>query len=221
MATVSLTTLRSKLKTYLDDDSLTNDDADTYINDAIAQWTTDVPVMSSNSYTAVSGQNAYDLPENCVSVSWVYGYFASSAKQEYVGTMNIKPGSWQSNQEPRRFIPGFPTETQFYLPREPRSGSTFTLYYGATHSPLSNASDTLNLRAHKWGELAVIYYACFLYYSPQSAKRARLEQWNRKQDLNVGNPLEEESQRWFGLYEALLARHSEPSVYEFVKMGRT
>jgi hypothetical protein len=220
MATLS--TLRTTLQTFLKDTDAkkwTADDLDSFIGLAVTQWTTDVPIASSNSYTVVSGQHEYDLPENAVEVRGVYGYFESSGTQEYLAPMHIRPGAWSLNDEPRRYVVGFPTETQFYLPREPR-GSSFILYYGACHNPLSLDTDTLSLRMHRWGELAVIYYAAHLAFLPYSASRARLEQWARKQDLNVGNPLMEESQRYRELYQSLIDEHTEPAIYEFVRLER-
>lgn len=222
MATVALSTLRSTLQTFLKDTSAkkwTSTDLDTFINLAITQWTTDVPIASSTSYTVVSDQHEYSLPENAVEMRSVYGYFESTATQEYLAPMHIRPGAFALNDEPRRYVVGFPTETQFYLPREPQ-GSTFTLYYGAAHSPLSLDSDTLDLRTRRWGELAVLYYAAYLAFLPYSASRARLEQWARKQDLNVGNPLAEEAQRYMDRYQELIEQYTEPVVYEFVRLDR-
>jgi hypothetical protein len=134
--------------------------------------------------------------------------------------MQIRPGAFVPSDEPRRYVVGFPTENvQFYLREFPR-GTSFTLYYGATHTPLSADSDTLNLRTHRWGELAVIYYAAYLAFLPYAASRARLEQWARKQDLNVQNPLAEEGLRYLEAYQALIERHTEPVTYEFVGLER-
>jgi len=223
MATVALSTLRSKLQTFLKDTAAkkwTTTDLDTFINLAITQWTTDVPIASSNSYTVVSDQHEYDMPENAVDVRNMYGYFESTSTQEYLAPMQIRPGAYALNDEPRRYVVGFPTETQFYLPREPR-GTSFTLYYGATHSPLALDTDTLNLRTHRWGELAVLYYAAYLAFLPYSASRARLEQWARKQDLNVQNPLAEEAQAYMDRYIELREQYTGPVVYEFVRLDRT
>lgn len=220
MATVALSTLRSTLQTFLKDTAAkkwTATDLDTFINLAITQWTTDVPIASSNSYN-VAGHE-YDLPDNATDVRSVYGYFESSSTPEYLAPMQIRPGAFVPSDEPRRYVVGFPTEMQFYLPRLPR-GTSFTLYYGATHTPLSADSDTLNLRTHRWGELAVIYYAAYLAFLPYAASRARLEQWARKQDLNVQNPLAEEGLRYLEAYQALIERHTEPVTYEFVGLER-
>lgn len=211
------------MQTFLKDTSAkkwSEADLDTFINLAVTKWTTDIPIASSNSYDVVSGQNAYDLPENAVEIRQVYGYFESTATQEFLAPMQLQPGTaFVTNDEPRRYIVGFPSETEFYLPREP-TGSTFMLYYGACHTTLVLGTDTLNLRTHRWGELAVLYYAAHLAFLPYSSSRARLEQWARKQDLNVGNPLSEESQRYLEMYHALVEEHSEPIMYEFVRLGR-
>lgn len=223
MATVALSTLRTRLQTFLKDTSAKKwsaDDLDTFINLAITKWTTDIPIASSNSYTVVDGQHAYDLPENAVDVRHVYGYFESTAEQEFLQPMEIRPGgAWMTNDQPRRYVVGFPTETQFYLPRE-ASGSTFTLYYGASHTTLTDDTDTLDLRTHRWGELAVLYYAAHLAFLPYSSRRARLEQWSRRQDLNVENPLAEQSQMYRDMYDRLMEEHSEPVIYEFVRLDR-
>ena len=221
MATVALSTLRLKLQTFLKDTAAkkwTTADLETFINLAVTQWTTDVPIASSNTYVVVAGQHEYTLPENAVDVRTIYGYFESAATQEWLAPMILRPGAFDLNDEPRRYMVGYPTESKFYLPREPQ-GTSFTLYYGATHSPLSTTVD-LDLRQLRWGELAVLYYSAFLAFLPYSASRSRLEQWARRADLNVGNPLEEEAQRYLDRYEELLERHAEPPVYEFISLER-
>lgn len=223
MATVALSTLRSRLQTFLRDTEAKKwsaDDLTTFINLAITKWTSDLPIATSTPYTIVSGQHEYTLPDNATSVDWVYGNFESSATPEYLAPMQIKPGMFEENDEPRRFVIGFPTDSQFYLPRTPIAGTTFTLYYGAKHSPLSADSDTLNLRQYAWGELAVLYYAAHLCYMPYAASRARLEQWARRQDLNVQNPLAEQSLMYKELYDELMTAHAEPIAWEFVRSER-
>jgi hypothetical protein len=219
MATVALSTLRSTLQTFVRDTDAKKweaDDLDTFINLAVTKWTTDLPIASADEYTIVSGQHEYTLPENAVAVSWVYGYFESGSTQEWLSPMHIRPGAFSTNDEPAGFIIGFPTEAQFYLPREPIAGDTFTLYYGARHTSLSADGDLLDLRQRAWGELAVLYYAAYLAYMPHAANRARLEQWARKGDLNVGNPLAEQAMRYKAMYDDLMELHSAPQVWEFV-----
>ena len=222
MATVALSSLRSTMQMFLRDTDAkkwTADDLDIFINLAITKWTTDIPIASSNDYTVVADQHEYDLPENTVSVQSVYGYFESSSTKEWLAPMKLRPGSFDASDEPRRFVVGFPMETQIYLPREPR-GTSFTIYYKAKHSPLSLDSDTLDLRLEAWGELAVLYYASYLAYLPHAANRARLEQWGRKGDLNVGNPLAEQAMRYKLMYEELLEENCVSGVLEFVRPER-
>jgi hypothetical protein len=222
MATVALSTLVDTLQTFLRDTDAkkwTEVDLAMFINLAITQWTTDLPIASANSYDVVSDQHEYTLPENTVKAVSVYGYFESSTTQEWLSSMKLRPGSFDDNDEPRRFIVGFPTESQFYLPRVPR-GSTFTLYYKAKHSPLVLGTDALDLRQEAWGELAVLYYASYLCYMPYAANRARLEQWGRKGDLNVGNPLAEQAMRYKLMYEELLEENSGSEILEFVRSER-
>ena len=223
MATVALSSLRSTLQTFLKDTQAkkwSGADLRTFINLAITKWTTDLPIRSSTEYTAVSGQHEYDMPENAVSLNLVYGYFESTGTAEWIPTMLIRPGAFVENDEPRRVIVGFPTESQFYLPRESQ-GSTFTVYYGARHTPLVDDTDTLNLRAYAWGELAVLYYAAYLAFVPYSASRARLAQWAKWPELNVGNPLSEQAELYKQMYEELMEQNAEPVYWEFVSSGRT
>jgi len=223
MATVTLSTLRARVQMFLRDPDTKKwsaDDLDTIINLAVRKWTTDIPIKSANDYPVVSDQNEYDMPGNAVSVAYIRGYFETAGTLEFIPPIAVKPGSWYSSEEPRGFIVDFPYEGKFYLPREPR-GSTFTLYYGAYHNNLDTDSDTLDLRRLVWGEQAVIAYACFLAHLPYSASRARLEQWARKQDLNVGNPLSEEARLWLNEYNRLMSENSGPDVLQFVSLGRT
>lgn len=222
MATVTLSTLRTELQTFLKDTDAkkwTAADLNTFLDMAAIRWGVDLPIASSTGYSVVANQHEYDLPDNAVEVRSVYGYFESTATQEWLAPMKLRPGAFNTNDEPRRYIVGFPSETQFYLPRLPR-GTSFTLYYGACHNTLTNDQDTLNLRTHRWGELAVVYYAAHLAFLPYSSSRARLEQWGRKQDLNVGNPLDEQSIRFQELYQELIDKYTEPEMYEFVKLER-
>ena len=222
MATVALSSLRSTMQMFLRDVSGKKwDEADLnrFINLAVTKWTTDIPIASADTYVVVSDQHEYDLPENAVSVASVYGYFESSSTKEWLAPMKLRPGSFDASDEPRRFITGFPTETQVYLPRVPR-GTSFIIYYGARHSALVHDSDTLDLRMEAWGELAVLYYASYLAYLPYAANRARLEQWARKGDLNVGNPLAEQAMRYKLMYEELLEENSTSGVLEFVRPAR-
>jgi len=224
MATVALSTLRTTLQTFVKDTDAkkwTEADLNRFINLAVVKWTTDLPMLSSNSYTVVADQHEYTLPENCVVVDWVHGYFESGSTQEYLSPMKIKPGAFVSNDEPRRFVEGFPTDAHFYLPRLPVSGDTFTVYYRAKHTPLVADSDTLDLRRYAWGELAVLYYAAYLAYLPHAASRARLEQWARKADLNVGNPLAEQAERYKLMYNELMEENAVPTTWEFVPEGRS
>jgi hypothetical protein len=223
MATVALSTLRSQLQTFLRDTDAkkwTADDLDSFLNLAITQWTTDLPIATSVDYAVVSGQHEYEVPSNAVSVKWVRGYFENSSTLEFIGPMSVEPGTWASLDEPRRFILQFPTETQFYLPRLP-SGSAFTLYYGATHDPLSGDGAVLNLRNQRWGELAVLAYAAHLAFLPYAASRSRLEQWATKQDLKVGNPLQEQAKAWLEKYNQLMDEHSGPATFEFLRLERS
>jgi hypothetical protein len=220
MATVALSTLRSKLQTFLKDTSAkkwTADDLDIFINLAIVEWTTELPIASACDVSVVSGEHAYDLPDNAVSVTWVRGYFESTASLETIGPMRMGEGVWTENDEPRRFIVQHPTETQIYLPREPQ-GDTFTLYYGAVHQELLDDADALDLRLHRWGEQAVIAYAAHLAFLPYSASRARLEQWSRKTDLKVDNPLSDEAVMWLEKYDGLMAKHAKPDTWTMVRL---
>lgn len=222
MATVALSALRSELQTFLKDAAAKKwetSDLDVFINKAIVQWTTDLPIASSVEY-AVTGEHEYALPSNAVSVRWVRGYFENASNQEFIAPMQIGPGTWIALDEPRRFIVQFPTEEQFYLARLP-SGTSFTLYYGAVHDELVGDTDTLDLRLQRWGELAVVSYAAHLAYLPYAASRARLEQWATKQDLNVNNPLMEQALAWLEKYEDLMKQHTGPKTYDFVRLERS
>lgn len=223
MATIALSTLRSRAQLFLRDTASKKwsaADLNELINMAIAQWTTDVPIASSTPYAVVTGQHVYDLPDNATRVYSVQGYFETTSEQEFLAPMQIAPGTWLTSNEPRRYIVGFPTDQQFYLPRLPQ-GTSFTLYYGAVHNELLTDESTLDLRLHRWGEQAVVFYTCYLSHLPYAASRARLQQWARRPEIDVGNPLAEEAARWLDRYQDLLHEHAEPYMWEFVRLGRT
>ncbi len=223
MATVARSTLRSKVQLFTRDTAAkkwATDDLNTMINMAIVQWTTDVPIASSTPYDVVTNQHEYDLPGNAACVYFVRGYFETTAEQEFLAPMQLTPGAWPTLNEPRRYIVGFPIDGQFYLPRLPL-GTSFTLHYGAVHNELATDQDLLDLRLCRWGEQAVVFYTCYLAHLPYAASRARLQQWARRPDIDVGNPLAEEAGRWLERYNDLLRDHAEPAMYEFVRLDRT
>ena len=228
MATRSLSTLRSRLRTYLSDASSktwkVDGDLDLFLNHAIVKFTMDVPTRTQKTYTIATDQvgnaNTYAMPDDFVRGYYIRGYFESSTVLENVLEINLHPGSWDDYAEPRGYIVDWPAEGSLYLPRQP-DGSTFTLYYGAYHDAwLSSDSETVDLGRRLWGELAILAYAAFLAFNPTSAQRANLEQWARKGDQNVGNPLEEEAQRWLAFYQSLLDDHDAgPAAWDLVEVG--
>lgn len=196
------------------------DDLNTFINIAVEQWTTDVPVGSTKEFTVVSGQKAYDLPSDAVCAYWVLGYFEGAATPEFIAPMTITPGRWSMYNEPRRFIYGYPTDSQFYLPREPQ-GTSFTLVYGAVHAELDDDADTLDLRQMHWGKQAVIAYAAYQAHLPFSSSHRRREQFKRRPDLDTGDPMGEAAQNWLETYELLVARNAQPAVWTLIKEPKT
>lgn len=228
MATIALSTLRSRLRIMLNDENSKtwpNDSTlDLFLNLAIRKYSTDVPVSSYKTYTVATDQttdaHTYTLPDDFTRDYFVRGYFEISSEQENILRANLRPGSWDTGDEPRVYFIDWPNEGNLYLARE-SLGSTFTLYYGAQQSTwLDDDADTYDLGRNLWGEQAVYAYSAFLAFNPSSARRAQLEQWARRSDLKVGNPLEEEANRWLALYNSLIAMHAEvPIAFEFVEAG--
>ncbi len=225
MVSIALSDLRTRLRIYLNDvNSKTwadDDDLNLFINHAIVKFTSDLPIRSYATYTVaddhVGDEHTFELPADFVNDQFIRGYFGSTVKQENIFRLNVKPGAWVDNYEPKAYIIDWPGDGYFYIPRL-SLGPVFTLYYGAYHSDwLTEDTDTFNLGRNRWGEQAVLAYSAFLAFNPSSARRAQLEQWARRGDQNVGNPLEEESQRWLQLYNSLLAQHaSNTDTWEFI-----
>jgi hypothetical protein len=228
MTTIALSTLRARLRIYLSDtNSKTwseDSDLDLFLNHAIIKFTHDLPNSSYNLFTVADDQvgdaNTYELPTDFVRDAFVRGYFEGVSNPENILRLNIQPGVWETGDEPRGYVIDWPMEGLFYLPRSPME-STFTMYYGAYHEDwLTEDVDTFDMGRNRWGEQAIYAYASFLAFNPSSSRRAQLEQWNRRGDQNVGNPLEEEAYRWLKIYNDLLIEHGEvPSTWEFVPMG--
>lgn len=226
MASIALSDLRSRLRTYLSDTNskVWTDDSqlDLFINHAIVRFTHDVPIESSKTYTVATDQvgnaNTFTLPVDFVKALLIEGYFAQSTYAERIGKLSLSAGTWSVNNEPIGFIVNYPIRGKFYLPRE-SAGATFTFYYGAwCDDELEEDDDTYDMGNDGWSEQAVLAYAAYLAFNPSSAMRAFLEQWSRKGDLNVGNPLEEEANRWLRLYQSLLDEFAPaPSTWSFVK----
>jgi hypothetical protein len=220
MATIALSTMRTRLRILLSDSNSKtwqNDtDLDLFLNLALIQFTTDVPIASSVTYTIATDQQAdsrtYLLPANFVDDRFVRGYFESTSKIETIRQRSVEAGAWEEYSEPRCYILDYPSRGDFYLPREPQE-TDFTLYYRGYHNSwLTDDTDTYNMSRDRWGEQAIYAYAAYLAFNPSSARRAQLEQWARRGDQNVGNPLEEEAARWLALYEELLDRHGHHPV---------
>lgn len=230
MSSISLATARSRLRIYLNDtDSKvwsSDDELDLFINHALIKFTSDVPLATAATFTIAddqleSGGRTYSLPGDVVSLTFIRGYFETTSVEENIFPLQIGPGAWDENDEPRGILADWPVYGQFYLPRAPQ-GSTFKLYYLAFHNSwLTEETDSYNPQRRAWAEQAWLSYAAYLAFNPSSSRRAQLEQWNRKGDANVGNPLEEEARRWLALYVGLLAEHVEqPTSIEFVTQRR-
>jgi len=227
MAAIALSTLRTRLRTYLNDADAnywSNDDLDLFLNHAIVKYTTDMPSSAYETYTvaddAQADNHTYLLPDDFVTDYFVRGEF-DSAESENVSRLNYQYGAWTTGDEPKGYMVDWPSEGYLYLPREPES-TTFILYYGAFQdTELSEDTDTFDFGRNMWGEQAVYAYAAYLAFNPASARRAQLEQWNRKGDQKVDNPLEQEALRWLQRYQTLIAEHAEVPVYwEFTRTGR-
>ena len=228
MTAIALSTLRSRLRIYLDDADSKNwpndSDLTLFLNQAIVKYTTDLPIATARTYTVAADQqedeHTYLLPEDFVHDRFLRGVF-DAAVAENVRRLNYQFGSWETADEPKGYLIDWPREGCLYLPREPES-DTFTLYYGAfCNTELVEDEDAFDFGRNRWGEQAVYAYAAYLAFNPASARRAQLEQWARKGDQRVGNPLEEEAQRWLDRYRSLLAEHAEvPATWEFARAGR-
>jgi hypothetical protein len=198
-----------------------NGELDLFLNHAIVKFTNDVPSAQAKTYTVATDQqedaHTFLLPTNLVTDLFLRGSFYTS-RIETVNRIHMKPGVWVEGDEPAGYITDFPSEGYLYLPKE-TSSDTFTLYYsGYWETWLSDDADEFELYRNRWGEEAVYAYACFLAFNPSSARRAQLEQWARRGDKDVDNPLEQEANRWKRLYEQLLLEHGEqPTAWSFVQ----
>jgi hypothetical protein len=228
MAAIALSTLRSRLRVFLDDTNSKNWPVDAhlnlFINMAIIKYTTDMPISSVKVYTvaddAQADNHTYILPTDLVTDLFLRGQF-DSAEYENVARLNFQYGEWITGSEPKGYFIDHPSEGYLYLPREPES-TTFSFYYGACYEDtLESDSDSFDFGRNKWGEQAVYAYAAYLAFNPSSSARAQLEQWARKGDQRVGNPLEEEADRWLQIYRDLIEDHAEiPTTWEFSRAGK-
>lgn len=226
--TVTLSTMRSRLRIFLNDTNEKNwpEDShlDLFLNMAIVKYTNDMPTSSVETYTietdAQADNHTYLLPDDFVTDYFLRGQF-DSADYENVPRINFQYGEWVTGDEPKGYFIDFPSEGYLYLPREPES-STFSLYYGSfSDTNLDDDADTFDFGRNKWGEQAVYSYAAYLAFNPSSSARAQLEQWARKGDQRVGNPLEEEANRWLQRYRDLIEEHAEvPTTWEFSRTGK-
>jgi len=228
MTAIALSTMRSRLRIFLDDVSKKNwpndSSMDLFLNMALVKYTTDVPIASSHLYTvaddAQGDNHTYLLPDDYVIDRLLRGEF-DAAENENVPRINSQFGMWVTGDEPKGYLIDYPSEGYLYLPREP-GGTTFTFFYGGFNdTELDDDADTFDFGRNRWGEQAVYAYASYLAFSPSSSARAQLEQWARKGDQNVGNPLEEEASRWLRMYRDLIAEHAEfPVTWEFSRAGK-
>jgi hypothetical protein len=222
MTQLALSTLRSRLRIYLNDTGskiwTANSELDLFINQAIVKFTTDVPTKKYVIFTSASGVDSrtYPLPEDFVRARAARGSFTSASRTETIMKISLTPGSWTEGQEPIGYIVDFPESGYIYFPREP-IGNIELMYVGFQSTPLEEDADKIDIGRIAWGEQAILAYAAYLAFNPSSARRAQLEQWNRKADQNVDNPLEQEAKRWLGMYQGLIADNmSQPQAWEFV-----
>jgi hypothetical protein len=224
MTQLALSTLRTRLRIFLNDTGskiwTSNSELDLFINQAIVKFTTDVPKRKQVTYTAASavGGDAklYTLPDDFIRARAARGYFSQSTRLETVMKITLTPGSWADGQEPIGYIVDYPETGYIYFPREP-DGSVVLLYAGFEGTALTLDTDKVDIGRNAWGEQAILAYAAYLAFNPSSARRAQLEQWNRKADQNVDNPLEQEAKRWLAMYASLVADNmQQPQAWEFV-----
>lgn len=211
--------LQERLRRYLQDEDSSiwlTTPLNQFINDAITVHTTEVPYAESASVNVVADQHNYTLPDDCVQIKLVEGYFQTSSQAYFVQPLDLPTEEWfywEDSAEPVGVLQHFPDETSYYFPYAP-TGSTFTLYYWKKIiGVLEEDEDTLDLGTRYWSALAINALAAYFAHLPSATYRAYLEQWARKQDLNVGNPLEEMASAYLREYERLVAQHTRGGRY--------
>lgn len=212
MATITRANLRAQLRIQLEDTDTSSPkwDDDTLnqcLNWAITLHTTELPFAA---YTSVSASgNEYELPALGVAIHLIRGLFGDSEstfiraaeRDDFVGV-------WTTGDEPKCFITDFPEEGSYYLPYAPTGD--FTLYYGIRRAEMDDDEDTYDYGERAWTIPAICYLAGSHAFDPKSASRAGLEQWASKIDLNVDNPLDQESKRWYERYRTQMLTYAQP-----------
>lgn len=221
MAFVELTLneLLLELRIYLRDTTSKRWKQDTdlkmFLVHGMNYWSTELPFPKTVTVTA--NGNEYEKPADCAQVWSAYGYFSSESYQEHIKPGTLEQGVWRTDAEPIVILDEYPNAGYYYLPHAPTDD--FTLYYGALHPRLSDEQGVSLTANRAWGEFAVLAYSAYLAHNPASAARAGLEQWADKQDLRVGNPLEQEGQRWLQVYESIMAKHARKGSVSFEIVG--
>ena len=209
--TVNRESLRDALRIMLEDtDEATPKWTDAALNqcigDAIVLHTTEVPFAASES-VAVSG-NTYDYPDLAVRVHRVQATIDSASRFIDEADRDIFMGLWETGDEPVCFIPNYPAEGQYYLPRTP-GGSTMTVFYGARLEEPADDGTSIDLAQRAWAAKAILRLSGALAFDPKSSARANLEQWASTIDQRVDNPLDQEAKRWYALYDELVLKYAQ------------
>lgn len=202
--------LQTRLRQYLQDTDTSiweSAPLNRFINDAITVHTTEVPIPASVAVNVVADQQEYTLPDDYVQAKLVSGYFTDTNQEYFVQPLELErdePFAWVTDVEPIGFLPHFPDEGSYFFPYAP-TGSTFTLYYWKKIvGTLEDDEDVLTLGTRYWSALAINALAAYFAHLPSATYRAYLEQWARKQDLNVSNPLQEMADAYLREYERVV-----------------
>lgn len=164
-------------------------------------------IISPIAEQTLPAQSTHNLPANFVAVvsitSPTTGYTWQSLTQVYIGDgTNL---TQVSGNTPRFYILHYPTRNRLTI--VPTPTTTMTLRYRERWPAITGDSFSINFSPWPWLESTLAYYIGYLAYTAMAARRARLEPFSQRPELNVGNPLEKQAEHFYTMYQRALQAH--------------
>lgn len=164
-------------------------------------------VISPIAEQTLPAQATHTLPTGFVSVVSIMapstGYAWQSLTQVYIGDgTNL---TQLSGNAPRYYIVHYPARNQLTV--VPTPTAPLTLRYRKRWPAITGDTFDLDFSPWPWLESTLAYYTGYLAYTAMAARRARLEPFSQRPELNVGNPLEKQAEHFYVMYQRALQAH--------------
>lgn len=113
-----------------------------------------------------------------------------------------------SNQAQPGFLLHWPTTRKITFLRPIPSDVSYSMRYRAFWPQITGDEYVMSFGIWDWLALALALYVSYLAYTAEAGKRALLEQWATRPELQVDNPLEQQAEYFFRQYDRLIHAHN-------------